>query len=94
MPWIPAKNKCQPIVLNAIKVAVPGFKHKCTCTSHKPVIVCTSRINKYCVAVNGTTTNLLPTGQYSICHQLAINVIKRKLDKNLSVRTTKINRFK
>ena len=91
MPTIPAKKKGKPIVLKAIKVAVPGFKHKCTCTSHKAVIVCTSRINKYCVAVNGTTTNLLATGQYSMCHQLAINVIKRKLDNNLSVRTTKID---
>ena len=50
-----------------------------------------SLIDEYCMAVNGTKTNLLCTGQYKICRQLAVNVIKRKLNKNLSVRTTKID---
>ena len=91
MPTIPAKNKCQPVVLAAIKAAVPGFIHSCTRSTHKEVCVPGSLIDELCIAVNGKKTNLLGTGQYKICHNLAFNVIKRKLNKNLSVRTTKID---
>ena len=91
MPTIIPKNKCNPVVVAAIQVAVPGFTHICNCTSHKAVIVDGSWIDGYCTAVNGTKTNLLRTGQYQICHNLKYQVIKRKRKKNSSVRTTKID---
>ena len=91
MPTIPAKNKCKPFVLAAIQVAVPGFIHSCTHSDHKAEIVCGSLIDDYCIAVNGKTTNLLPSGMYQICNRMKYHVIKRKLKKNSSVRTTKID---
>ena len=91
MPTIPARNKCNPVVVAAIQAVVLGFTHKCNCTLHKEVYVPGSLLDEYCMAVNGTKTNLLGTGQYQICHNLAFNVIKRKLNKNSSVRTTKID---
>ena len=87
------KKGCQTdVVTKAIQKAFPGFIHTCS-TSYRnnAVYVCGSQIDGYCMAVNGTTTDLLPTGQYKLCHQLAVNVIKRKLNKNSSVRTTKID---
>ena len=71
----PRKNRCDPIVLNAIRAVIPGFNHSCTSTSHKAVFVCGSSIDEYCIAVNGTKTNLLPTGQYKICHSLKYHAI-------------------
>ena len=83
---------CQTdVVTKAIQKAVPGFTHTCGTSRNNAVYVCGSQIDGYCMAVNGTTTDLLPTGQYKLCHQLAVNVIKRKLDNNSSVRTTKID---
>ena len=81
MPTIPAKNKCKPFVVAAIKAAVPGFIHSCTRSTHKAVCVPGSLIDEYCMAVNGTKTNLLRTGQYQICHNLKYQVIKRKRKK-------------
>ena len=89
MPTIPARNKCNPVVLAAIKAAVPGFIHACTRSTHKAVYVPGSLLDEYCMAVNGTKTNLLCTGQYKICRNLKYHVIDETLN-NLSVRTTKI----
>ena len=85
------KNWCQTNVVEAIQKVVPGFNHSCTSTSHKAVYVPGSLLDEYCMAVNGTKTNLLRTGQYKICRNLKYHVIKRKLNKNSSVRTTKID---
>ena len=86
------KKWCQTdVVTKAIQKAVPGFTHTCGTSRNNAVYVRGSQIDGYCMAVNGTTTDLLPTGQYKLCHQLAVNVIKRKLDNNSSVRTTKID---
>ena len=63
MPTIPARNKCNPVVVAAIQAVVLGFTHKCTSTSHNEVYVPGSLIDEYCMAVNGTKTNLLRTGQ-------------------------------
>ena len=71
----PRKNHCESVVLEAIRAAYPAFKHKCTSTSHKAVFVCGSSIDEYCIAVNGTKTNLLPTGQYKICRNLKYHAI-------------------
>ena len=71
----PRKNRCDPIVLNAIRAVIPGFNHSCTSTTHKAVFVCGSSIDEYCIAVNGTKTNLLPTGQYKICRSLKYHAI-------------------
>ena len=75
------KNWCQTVVLKAISVAVPSFKHSCTCTAHKAAKVHGSRIDDYCTAVNGTETktNLVPTGLYSVCHQMRVQVIDKLL---------------
>ena len=67
MPTIPARNKCNPVVVAAIQAVVLGFTHKCNCTLHKEVYsVRGSLLDEYCMAVNGTKTNLVPTGQYLI----------------------------
>ena len=84
-------NWCQIGIVKAIKKAVPGFNHKCTCTAHLAVYVRGSRVNQYCKAVNGTKSDLLPTGKYRICREMAVNVFDKTLNKNLSVRTTKID---
>ena len=53
-------------------------------------MVC-SLIDKYCTPVNGTTTTLIPTGQYKICRSLRYhNIIDTELN-NLSLRINKIN---
>lgn len=59
------KSWCNNVVLNAIQVSVPAFKHSCTSTAHKATTVHGSRIDEYCTAINGTKTTLLPTGMYS-----------------------------
>ena len=71
----PRKNRCDPIVLNAIRAVIPGFNHSCTSTTHKAVFLCGSSIDEYCIAVNGTKTNLLPSGQYKICRNLKYHAI-------------------
>ena len=85
------KNWCQIGIVKAIQDAVPGFTHKCTCTPHNAVYVPGSRLDEYCMAVNGTKTNLLCTGQYKICREMVVNVFDKTLNKNSSVRTTKID---
>ena len=84
------KNWCQTNVVEAIQKVVPGFNHKCTSTDHKAVYVPGCLIDEYCMAVNGTKTNLLRTCQYKICRNLKYHVIDETLN-NLSVRTTKID---
>ena len=85
------KNWCKTDVLAAIRVAVPGFNHKCnTSTDHNAVYVPGNLLDEYCMAVNGTKTNLLRTGQYKICRNLKYHVIDETLN-NLSMRTTKID---
>ena len=83
------KNWCQIGIVKAIQDAVPGFTHKCTCTAHLAVYVRGSRLDEYCIEVNGRKTNLLPTGQYLICSRMKNQVIDDILN-NSSVRTTKI----
>ena len=56
------KNACQIGIVPAIQAAVPWFTHRCTGTSHKAVYVPGSLIDEYCMEVNGTKTNLVPTG--------------------------------
>ena len=85
------KNWCQAVVLKAISVAHPAFKHSCSSScSHKASIVRGSLIDKYCTAVNGTTATLIPTGQYKICHSLRYHIIDTELN-SLSVRINKID---
>ena len=82
------KNWCQIGIVQAIKAAVPGFTHKCTCTAHLAVYVCGSRIDEYCKAVNGTKTNLLPTGQYLKCSRMKNEVIPDGLNQCSSIAKT------
>ena len=64
------KNWCQIGIVKAIQAAVPGFIHSCTRTAHLAVYVRGSRLDEYCIEVNGRKTNLLPTGQYLICSRM------------------------
>ena len=84
MPSRP-ENWCQPDVLDAIRVAYPAFKHKCTRSCHKAMFVHGSRIDDYCIDVNGTPTTLVPTGQYKICQRLRVLVIDKRLGNSSDV---------
>ena len=79
------ENWCQPDVLDAIRVAYPAFKHKCTCSCHKAMFVHGSWIDDYCTDVNGTPTTLVSTGQYKICQRLRVLVIDKKLGNSSDV---------
>ena len=81
MPSNKLKKYCQIDVLEAIQVAVPGFKHSCpSCTSrHNASIGRGSWIDKYCTTVNGTTTTLIPDQYYSICYRMKTQVIDKLL---------------
>ena len=41
--------------------------------------------------MNGTTTTLIPTGQFKICHSLRYHIIDTELKNNLSMRINKID---
>ena len=85
------KKWCQTDVLAAIRVAVPRFIHDCGATRNNAVYVPGSLVDEYCMAVNGTKTNLIPTCQYKICRNLKYHVFDDVLNNNSSVRTTKID---
>ena len=81
MPSNKLKKCCQIDALEAIQVAVPGFKHSCPSRTsrHDTSIARGSWIDEYCTAMNGTTTTLIPDQYYSICYRMKTQVIDELL---------------
>ena len=69
---------CDPVVVKAIKAAIPGFYHSCASRSsrHKAKPVPLTVINEYCTAVNETITTLSGDHDYTICYVMKRLFIK------------------